>query len=73
MRDQPGQLEVVDAPEEAKWRLPADLGPDDVGHDGLVRQGARQRRIELRAPLLEVVRHPAENLGDGLRQGLSPA
>jgi hypothetical protein len=70
----PRKLEVVNAAEEAKRRFPLGLV---VAHerldDGLVGERAGERRVELRASLLEVVRHPAEDLWSGFRQRFSPA
>jgi len=59
----------ADAAEETKRRFPARLVVTHEGlDDGVVSQGARERRVELRASLLEVVRHTAEDLRSGLAQ-----
>jgi hypothetical protein len=74
MLHHPRELEVVHAAEEAKRRLPLGLViADERLDDGFVRQRARERRVELRAALLEVVRHSPKDLCGGLRQGFSPA
>jgi hypothetical protein len=61
-----GELEVMDPAEEAERRFPVGLlVADDVGHDRIVGERAREGGVELRAAALEVVRHAAEDLGDG--------
>jgi hypothetical protein len=67
MLDHPGKLEVMDAAEEAERRLPArHVIAHDRGDDGVIRERTGERCVELRAAALEVVRHAAEDLGDGL-------
>jgi hypothetical protein len=69
MLNHPRELEVMDAAEETKRCFPARLVLAHEGlDDGVVRQRTRERRVELRASLLEVVRHAAEDLRGGLAQ-----